>query len=130
MSLKLSYFCKKYKIFERLGLRPQNPQISPLQIFGYAPESSYVFALPISMPPEFSLMPRFKNINFHQNKPKIELFLQKIKFFEYWGRIPQTLNGFRRIGAEFPDPRNSPFPIANFWLRTCYQTYAAHTSRL
>ena len=79
---KIKLFLQKFKIFERLGLSPQTPKIAPLQISGYAPESSYVFALPISMPPELSLMPRFKNINFQQNKPKIEIFLQNIKFFE------------------------------------------------
>ena len=56
-----------------------------------------MFALPISEP-------RFKNIIFNQNSPKMKLFLQKNAKFSSAGASP-------------PDPRNSP-PIANFWLRT------------
>ena len=75
------------------------PPPPPLQISGYAPESNYVFALLIFMPPEFSLMPDFKSINFYQNKAKIKLFLQKkIIFFERWGLRTQTPNGTRWIG--------------------------------
>ena len=52
------------------------------------------------MPPEFSLMPRIKSINFYQNKPKIKLFLQKKIFFECWGlRAGQRL-GLRAGGSE------------------------------
>ena len=54
---------------------------APLQISGYVSEFNHVFALLISMPPEFSLMPRFKSINFYQNKPKIKLVLKKNKIF-------------------------------------------------
>ena len=36
-------------------------------------------------------MPRFKNINFYQNRLKIKPFLQKkYKIFECWGLRPQT----------------------------------------
>ena len=50
----------------------QSPLISPLlQISGYTLESNHVFALLIFMPPEFSLMPHFKRINFYQNNLKI-----------------------------------------------------------
>ena len=37
------------------------------------------------------LMPRFKSINFHQNRPKITLFLQKCKSFKRLGLHTQTL---------------------------------------
>ena len=82
--MKLSYFGKKYKIFERWVLRPQTSKTAPtrLQISGYAPESNHVFALLISMPPEFSLMPCVKTINFYQNKLKIVIFAKKKIFFE------------------------------------------------
>ena len=58
------------------------------------------------MPPEFTLMPRFKSINFYQNKPKIKLFLQKnkIKFFECVAPRPKWSQ------AKLSDPRNSPYP--------------------
>ena len=46
-------------------------------------------------------MPRFKCINFYQNKPKLELFLQKIKIF-------------RVQGALLPDPRTQPLPYCRF----------------
>ena len=44
IALKLSYFCKKCKIFERWRLRPQTLKNSlpSLQISGYAPEFTYV----------------------------------------------------------------------------------------
>ena len=77
-------FVKKDKIFECWGLRPQTPEKapSPLQISGNAPERNHVSALLIFMPPEFSLKPDFKSINFYQNKAKLKLFLQKKnKFF-------------------------------------------------
>ena len=66
---KIKFFCKKkYKIFERWGLRSQTPDITPLslQISGYAPEPNHGFALLIFVPPEFFLMPRFISINFYQ----------------------------------------------------------------
>ena len=44
-----------------------------------------MFALPVSMP-------RSKSIIFHQNSPKIKLFLQK------------KMQNFRALGAELPDP--------------------------
>ena len=117
---------KKYKIFELWGLCLQTPvpataggvilqppafgklgMCPTLNISGYASESNYdyVLALLISMP-------CFESINFYQNKLKIKLFLQNNTNF--W--------------APPPDPRNTPFPIADFWLRVCYETYAAHTS--
>ena len=55
----------------RLGAFPQDPRNSPLtpplQISDYAAESNHFFALLISMPPEFSLMPLIKSINSYQN---------------------------------------------------------------
>ena len=44
-------------------------------------ECNHAFALLISMPPEFSLMPRLKSINFYQNKPNIVIFAKKKIFF-------------------------------------------------
>ena len=41
-------------------------------------------------------MPRFKSINFYQNKPKIKLFLpKKIFFFDRLELRTRTLNGIR-----------------------------------
>ena len=69
----------------------------------------HVFALLISMP-------CFESINFYQNKLKINLYLQ-------------NNTTFLSAGDSAPTPRNAPFPIADFWLRVCYATYAAHTSK-
>ena len=33
------------------------------------------------------------------------------------------------LGAPPPDPQTAPFAIADFWLRACYETNAAHTSK-
>ena len=64
------------------------------------------------MPPEFSLTPDFKSINFYQNKAKIKLFLQKkINFFERWGLRTQTPQWYPAERAELPDPRKSPSPL-------------------
>ena len=79
-----------------------------MQISGYAPNSNHVFALLIFMPPDFSLKPDFKSINFYQNKAKIMLFLQKKKFFfERWGLRTQTPNGIRRKGRNFQTPKRA-----------------------
>ena len=68
-----------------------------------------MFALPISKP-------RFKNIIFNQNSPKIKLFLQKnAKFSSAGGKAPRP-PCLRRLGALPPNPQISS-PIANFWLR-------------
>ena len=80
---------------------PTPPKQPPLQIPGYAPESDHVFALLVSMPPEFSLMPFLKRINLYQNKPKIKSFLQKIKIF-------------RVLGTLFPDLRYTAPPHCRF----------------
>ena len=53
------------QIFRAMGAIPET--VPPLQISGYVPESNHVFVLLIFMPPEFSLMPHFKRINFYQN---------------------------------------------------------------
>ena len=76
-------FVKNRQKFRALGAPPPDPRKSPppLQISGYALESNHVFAQLIFMPPEFSLKPDFKSINFYQNKAKIKLFLQKNNFF-------------------------------------------------
>ena len=72
------------------------------------------------MPPEFSLKPDFKSIDFYQNKAKIKLFLQKKKiFFERLGLRTQTPNGIRRIGRSFQTPERAP-PPADFWLLARY----------
>ena len=72
------FFVTNKQNFRARGLRPQTPATAPpLQISGYALESNHAFAPPIFMPPEFSLVPRFKSIHFFQNKLKIKLILQK-----------------------------------------------------
>ena len=107
------------KIFERWELRPQTPEKSPpLQISGYVLESNHVFALLIFTPPEFSLKPDFKSINFYQNKAKSKLFYKKkIIFFERRGLRTQTPNGIWRIGRSFQTPERAP-PHCRF-LITC-----------
>ena len=97
------------KIFERWGLCPQTPEKvpPPLQISGYAPEFNHVFALLIFMPPEFSLKPDFKSINFYQNKAKIKLFLQKKPFFLSAGAPHPDPQWYSADRAELPDPRKS-----------------------
>ena len=93
-------------------LRPQTPKKDPTQTFGYAPESNYVFALLISMPPKFYLMLRLKSINFCQNKPKIKLVLQKKLNFSSVGgsasRLPMA-------SARAPrSPNTTPLLTADF----------------
>ena len=132
---KFSYFCQKNTKFLSAGgsvsrppcLRRLEALFSNLQssangvcvpdirntpllyISGCASESNHVFSLLISMP-------RFESVNFCQNKLKIKLFL---------------LNNrkFLSAGAPPPDVRNAPLPIADCWIRVCYETYAAHTSK-
>ena len=65
-------------------------------------------------------MPHFKSINFNQNWPKIKLFLKYI-YQTYFSsadgsalKTPMVSGGWE---TELPDPRNSPFPAADFWLR-------------
>ena len=60
------FFAKKYEVFECCGLASRLPKQSPiqLQISGYVPKSNYAFAQLISMPQEFSPMPRFKSLSF------------------------------------------------------------------
>ena len=96
-----------------------------------------LFALPISKP-------RFKNIIFNQNSPKMKLFLQKnAKFSSAGGSAPRP-PCLRRLGALPPNPQppaaggfaprpplasggwglrpqtpQTAPPIANFWLRAC-----------
>ena len=63
-----------------------------------------------------TFVPRFKSTVFHQNRPKIKLFLHKnAKFLSAGGK---------RLGALPPDPRNSP-PIAKSWLRACLCPFVA-----
>ena len=73
--------------------------------------SNHVFALLIFMPPEFSLKPDFKSINFYQNKAKIKLFLQKKKIFLSAGgsapRPPMVSGG---QGGAFR-PQKEPLPL-------------------
>ena len=72
-------FVKTRQHFRALGAQPPDPRKTPLQlqVSDYALEFNHVFALLIFMPPEFSLKPDFKSINFNQNKAKIKLFFQK-----------------------------------------------------
>ena len=62
----------------------------------------------ISMPPEFSLMPRFKSISFHRKNSKIKLFLHKNKIFQLLGATPPDPH---RPPAELPDPQKSLSPL-------------------
>ena len=117
ISLKLSYFLSKIdKIFERWWLRFQTLETAfpQLQISGYAPESNHFFALLIFMPPEFSLMPGFKSINFYQNKPNIKFICKKTSFFRALGAPHPDPQWYPADRAELPGPRNSPFPLQIF----------------
>ena len=80
-----------------------------------------MFALLISIP-------RFKSNIFHQNSPKIKLFLQKNAKFSSvgisapsppasggWGLSSWTFDGFRRLRSQTP---KTAYPIENFWLQT------------
>ena len=62
-----------------------------------------MFALPISMP-------RFKSNNFHQNSPKIKLFLQ-------------NKQSFQALKAPPPNLLNNPPPPMQIsgWLHAYYQ---------
>ena len=66
--IKLFWQKKKMQNVLVLELRPllskQHPP--PLQISGYAPNPIHVFDQLISMPPVFSLMPRFHSIDLYQ----------------------------------------------------------------
>ena len=69
-----------------------------------------MFAMPISMPP-------LKRIIFHQNSPKIKLFLQKnANFFSArsFARKPPCF-----LRREAPPQTRKSDPIANLWLRIC-----------
>ena len=70
-----------------------------------------------------------KALSFHQNSPKIKLFLQKNAKFSsagdsaprppcVWRIRPQTPINLRRLGTPPPDPSTQP-PTANFWLHAC-----------
>ena len=80
------------------------------------------------MPPEFSLMPRFKSTNFYQNKPKLRYFQPKqAKFSSAGGSASQPPNGLRRMEAELPDAQNSPshfrFLVTRRILNVCYSYF-------
>ena len=98
IGLKLSYFAKKYKIFERWGLRPQTSKTAPRNCKFLAMRLSLIRFLLISMPPVFSLMPRFKSIYLCQNKPKIKFFLQNNKI------LGAPLPDLQWPPADLPDP--------------------------
>ena len=66
-----------------------------------------------SMPPKFSLMLHLKSIIFYQNKPKIKLVLQNIKFFKCWGHCPQTPNCLWRSSQT---PKHNPSPHCRFLI--------------
>ena len=104
-------FVKNKQNFRALGAPPPDPRKSPPKyISGYALEPNHVFALLIFMPPEFSLKPDFKSINFYQNKAKIKLFLQKKKNFFLRACHPDP-QWYPADRAKFPDPRKSPSPL-------------------
>ena len=89
IGLKLSYFCKKKKIFFwALGAPFKTPETPLIADFWLRAWVKYVFALLISMQAKFSLMPRLKSLNFYQNKPKI-IFAKNL--FRVLGLCPQTL---------------------------------------
>ena len=78
--------------------------------------SLIVFVLPVPMP-------RFKSINFYQNRAKFNLFLQNV--FERWGLCPQAPVP-SAAEALPPDPRNS-LPLMR--ISTCAPD-AQHPMRL
>ena len=97
------HYCFKYVLhFRELGASPTHPR-NPVEDFWLRAWSNHVFALLISMPPEFSLMPRFKSISFFNVSLKLS-YLKKKFFFKFWGRSSQT-------------HETVPSPIAYLWLR-------------
>ena len=102
---------KKYEIFESWGL-PSDPRNSPHCRF-LAPRLSLIMCCHCKFLSVFSLMPRWKSINFYQNKPKIKLYCKKkIKFFECWELCPQTPNGLRRNSQTLRTQSLSPLQIS------------------
>ena len=73
---QIMLFCKKLQNYQTLGfpgnLQPPDPRnsLQTWQIPGYTRLILIMFSL-ISMSPEFSVIPRFKSVNFYQKKPKI-----------------------------------------------------------
>ena len=104
---KLKLFFKKIQNFRALeGLNTPSPPNCRFP----AMRLNLIKFLLIFVPPEFSLMPCFKSINFYQNKPKIKLVLQKNKIFWVLGASSPDL---KWPPAELPDPQTSFYPIAN-----------------
>ena len=63
-------------------------------------------------------MPRFKSINFYQNKSKIKLALQKNKIFLVLGALLSDLQ--HGLWRSFRTPNTASPHVADFWLRVCY----------
>ena len=79
-----------------------------LQISAYAPESDDVFALLIFMPPEFSLMPRFKSISFYRMSVELSYFCNKNNIFCVLGALLPDLQWPLTNGDEAIGPPSSP----------------------
>ena len=91
-----------------------------MQISGKAPDSNHVF-VNFYASRVFSLMPRFKSINFYENKAKIKLFLQINKIFQMLGLRPQSPNGLLQ---SFRIPKTAPpfhcrFLVTRLILNVC-----------
>ena len=109
IGLNLSYFAKNFKIFE------SSPETAPsFQISGYVPESNYVLPRQISLPPDFSLMPRRKSINFYQNNPKIKLFCKTKIFLRVLGALIPDPNGLRRSSQTLRTQSLSPLQNSGY----------------
>ena len=103
IALKISYFCKKCKIFERWGFRPQTQKLAPssLRMSGYAPGSIFGEELFFGL-----------HLNSGKKKGSIfgeDLFLLFTKFAllkeKWWSRfIPPTL----KIGQNWGKIANYP----------------------
>ena len=85
-------------------------------------------------------MPRINGINFYQNRSKINLFLQKKKFFFecWWIRPPHPMPPVARglaprpqlppvVEGSAPIPRNTS-PVADFWLRAGMKKNLLHVT--
>ena len=137
-SIKFYQNRPKIKLFLQKNTKvfPQIPETGSfqLQISGFVPQSNHVFALLISMPPEFSLMPLFTSINFHQNKQKISFANYKI-FSSAGVSAPRPPNGLWWMGLELPDPQNTLSPYCRFLVMhpisdTKRVLLSAHTSKV
>ena len=118
IGLKLIYFCKKIQNFWALDSAPKPPELPQPYCRFLVMRLSLTMFLLISMPPEFSLMPRFKSIIFIKISPKLGYFCKK-KFLS--STRDSTLRPQMASGGAYRPPKQ-PLPLQYF-------SYALYTKR-